>query len=171
MGAGNCWRTALYLVYSRFSADIARNNHTIFFHHQRADGYIPCWARQSHIGAAQIQMVVPIAATALETAELLGDEAFLAQAYAACTKWDDWLMANRNTRGTGLCEAFCEFATGHDNSPRFHGVPKKCPNEDAELVGRGLSSTNRLAHPLLVFALWQESRPPPPHGAMGAGDS
>lgn len=121
------------LIYSRFAPEIARNNHEVFFHHQRDDGYFPCWIRRTQVGSAQIQMVVPIAATALETAELLNDEAFLARAYHACGHWDRWLMAHRNSRGTGLCEAFCEFDTGHDNSPRFHGVPKKCPNEDATL--------------------------------------
>jgi hypothetical protein len=78
-------------------------------------------------------MVVPIARTALETAELLGDEAFLVNAYHACARWDLWLSRYRNTRGTDLCEAFCEYDTGHDNSPRFTGVPKKCPGDDASV--------------------------------------
>jgi hypothetical protein len=87
-------------------------------------------------------MVVPIAATALETAELLNDESFLARAYTACAKWDAWLRTHRNTRGTGLCEAFCEYDTGHDNSPRFHGLPKKCLHDDA----RQCSPTGKLPY-------------------------
>jgi hypothetical protein len=121
------------MVYGRFRPDIARNNHDVFFSLQRDDGYLPCWVRTKRIGSAQIQMVVPIAATALETAESLGDERLLSRAYAACAKWDGWLGAHRNTRGTGLCEAFCEYDTGHDNSPRFKDLPKKCPRDDARI--------------------------------------
>jgi hypothetical protein len=40
-------------------------------------------------------------------------------------------MRYRNTRRTGLCEGFCEYDTGHDNSPRWKGIPKQCPDRDA----------------------------------------
>jgi hypothetical protein len=119
------------LVYGHVAPEVAKANHVVFFHHQREDGYLPCWVRADRIGSAQIQMVVPIAATALETAELTGDEAFLQRAYDACARWDGWLARHRDTRGTGLCEAFCEYDTGHDNSPRFRGLPKRCPGDDA----------------------------------------
>jgi hypothetical protein len=119
------------LVYGRVRPEISRNNHDIFFSTQREDGYIHCWLRKTRIGSAQIQMVVPIAASALETSDMLGDEGFLAKAYSACGRWDAWLAAHRDTRGTGLCEAFCEYDTGHDNSPRFKDLPKKCPGDDA----------------------------------------
>ncbi len=121
------------LIYGKHRPDVARNNHDIFFRLQREDGYIPCWVRTDRRGSAQIQMTVPIAATALETADMTGDEALLSTAYAACSRWDAWLAEHRNTRGTGLCEAFCEYDTGHDNSPRFKGLPKKCPNDDARV--------------------------------------
>ncbi|GAK52946.1 hypothetical protein U14_04205 [Candidatus Moduliflexus flocculans] len=120
------------LIYGRFAPEIAIANHDIFFALQRDDGYFPCWVRTDRRGSAQIQMVVPIAATAWEVAEKTGREDFLARAYHACARWDDWLATYRNTRGTGLCELFCEYDSGHDNSPRFAaGVPKKCPNDDA----------------------------------------
>jgi hypothetical protein len=32
-----------------------------------------------------------------------------------------------------LCEAFCTFDTGHDNSPRWKGLPNECPNNDARI--------------------------------------
>ena len=126
------------LIYGRFFPVVAKANHEVFFHHQREDGYLPYRvslenSRDFPLGSSQIQMVVPIAKTALETAEQIGDEAFLEFAYQACVRWDRWLDRHRNTRGTGLCEAFCEYDTGHDNSPRFAGVPKKCPNDDASI--------------------------------------
>lgn len=126
------------LIYGKFVPSIAKANHEVFFHHQREDGYLPyrvSLENETHspIGSSQIQMVVPIARTALETADLTADEAFLSNAYKACVRWDRWLAKHRDTRGTGLCEAFCEFDTGHDNSPRFAGLPKKCPDNDASI--------------------------------------
>ncbi len=119
------------LAYAPFDPAVAVANHRAFFHFQREDGYLPCSIRQNRIGTGQIQMVVPIAATALETYQLTGDRAFLEEAYGACSRWEQWLRKYRNTRGAGLCEAFCEYDTGHDNSPRFQGIPKKCPDDDA----------------------------------------
>jgi len=127
------------LVYGRHAPEVARANHDVFFSHQQEDGYLPCWIRAEEAGRAQIQMVVPIAATALETADLIADEAFLARAYRACADWDRWLRRHRDTRGTGLCEAFCGFDTGHDGSPRFKGLPWECPDSNAAVcpkVGR-----------------------------------
>ena len=45
----------------------------------------------------------------------------------------------RDTRGTGLVEAFCTFDTGQDNSPRFAGVSDECPQHDAKLFTQGQS--------------------------------
>ena len=36
------------------------------------------------------------------------------------------------TRGTGLVEGFCTYDTGHDNSPRWQGIPPQCPDKDAK---------------------------------------
>jgi hypothetical protein len=76
-------------------------------------------------------MVVPIAATAWELAVLTGDEELLAKAYNACGRWDAWLRQYRDTRKTGLVEGFCTYDTGHDNSPRWRGIPNRCPEADA----------------------------------------
>jgi hypothetical protein len=76
-------------------------------------------------------MVVPIAATAWELARATGDDELLQKAYSACSRWDAWLLRYRNTRGTGLVEGFCTYDTGHDNSPRWAGVPNRCPDADA----------------------------------------
>jgi hypothetical protein len=120
--------------------EVARNSHRIFFRNQRADGQLPAYLnKRSGINFGQIQMVVPIAATALETARKLRDEAFLLEAYTACSRWDAWLSTYRNTRGTGLIEAFCTFDTGQDNSPRWAGVSDECPGHDAKRFTPGQS--------------------------------
>jgi len=119
------------LVYRKFRPDVARNSHLIFFKLQRPDGQFAADNKVSEIGFGQIQMVVPIAATAWELAEATQDEELLHAAYNSCSRWDAWLMRYRNTRGTGLIEGFCTYDTGHDNSPRWAGMPNGCPNKDA----------------------------------------
>jgi hypothetical protein len=111
-------------------ADVSLNTHRAFFALQREDGQLPAFM-WNHVGFAQIQMVVPIAATAWELAQLTRDEEFLATAYGACSRWDAWLRRYRDTRGTGLVEAFCGYDTGEDRSPRWKGVPNQCPDGDA----------------------------------------
>ena len=120
---------------------VARNQHLIFFSLQKEDGQLPyaVKTRSATNGAGsdggpawgQIQMVVPIAATAWELAQQTGDEELLERAYAACGRWDAWLRKYRDTRGMGLCEGFCTWDTGMDNSPRWKGEPNSCPDEDA----------------------------------------
>jgi hypothetical protein len=115
---------------------IARNNHMIFFALQREDGQLSASAKlsdpgQNAGGYGQIQMVVPIAATAWELAQLTDDDELLVTAYTACSRWDAWLRLYRDTRKTGLVEGFCTYDTGHDNSPRWAGIPNRCPDDDA----------------------------------------
>jgi len=119
------------LAYSLIRPDMARNNHLAFFAAQRADGQLPCWIRTDAAGFAQIQMVVPIAATAWELSQQTGDSELLEKAYRACSLWDAWLRRYRDTRRTGLCEGFCTWDTGEDNSPRWKGIPNRCPDGDA----------------------------------------
>ncbi len=119
------------LAYSAVRPDIARNNHLAFFALQREDGQLPCWVRTTGIGFGQIQMVVPIAATAWELSQETGDSELLEKAYGSCSRWDAWLRRYRDTRHTGLCEGFCTYDTGHDNSPRWSGIPNRCPDADA----------------------------------------
>jgi hypothetical protein len=109
----------------------ARNNHMAFFELQRADGQLPASVKTTENGYGQIQMVTPIAATAWELSELTGDEELLGAAYSACSRWDAWLRQYRDTRKTGLVEGFCTYDTGHDNSPRWKGIPNRCPDADA----------------------------------------
>lgn len=111
--------------------EVARANHTAFFELQKPDGQLPAYIWNTEIGFGQIQMVVPIAATAWELTQQTHDEEFLMAAYLACKGWDSWLRRYRNTRKTGLVEGFCTFDTGHDNSPRWAGMPNSCPTNDA----------------------------------------
>jgi hypothetical protein len=119
------------LVYASIRPDIARNNHMAFFANQREDGQLPCDVKQTEIGHGQIQMVVPIAATAWELAQETGDSHLLEAAYRSCSRWDAWLRRYRDTRHTGLCEGFCTYDTGMDHSPRWAGLPNRCPDADA----------------------------------------
>jgi len=111
--------------------EVSRNTHNAFFKLQREDGQLPAAVKMSDVGFGQIQMVVPIAATAWDLSQQLHDQAFLETAYKACSRWDAWLRRYRNTRGTGLVEAFCTYDTGQDNSPRWAGIPNRCPDADA----------------------------------------
>ena len=111
----------------------ARNNHMAFFQLQRPDGQLPASIKTTENGYGQIQMVVPIAATAWELSQLAGDEQLLTAAYTSCSRWDTWLRQYRDTRKTGLVEGFCTYDTGHDNSPRWRGIPNRCPNADARI--------------------------------------
>ncbi len=125
------------LVYRKVRPDVARAAHMTFFTLQRPDGQLPANNKLTEAGYGQIQMVVPIAATAWELARAIGDEALLQAAYDACGRWDAWLSTYRNTRGTGLTEGFCTYDTGHDNSPRWAGIPPQCPNKDARTYPAG----------------------------------
>lgn len=120
------------LVYRKFAPDVARASHQIFFALQKADGQFPAMKRMAAAGYGQIQMVVPIAATAWELARATGDSALLDQAYRACGLWDAWLRRYRDTRGTGLVEGFCTYDTGMDNSRRWLGIPDATPDRDAK---------------------------------------
>ena len=119
------------LVYSAIRPDVARNNHLAFFDLQREDGQLPCNIKLTEAGYGQIQTVVPIAATAWELCQQTHDGQLLEAAYSSCGRWDGWLRKYRDSRHTGLCEGFCTFDTGHDNSPRWAGIPNRCPDGDA----------------------------------------
>ena len=124
--------------------EIARNNHMAFFSLQKPDGQFPCAIKMTATGYGQLQMVVPIAETAWELAQINRDEEFLATAYAACSRWDAWLRQTRDTRKTGLTEGFCVYDTGHDNSPRWAGSPKQCPQGNAGLYDHSVIGLPRL---------------------------
>ena len=119
--------------------EIAKNTHRVFFALQREDGQMPASVRQRKVDWGQCQMVVPIASTAWDVAQESKDEEFLSEAYSASSRWDAWLRRYRDTRRTGLVEAFCTWDTGQDNSPRWQGVSDACPNSDARKCPTGQS--------------------------------
>ena len=111
---------------------VARANHMGFFALQTDEGQLPSSIKVSgEVGFGQLQMVVPIAATAWELVQRTHDDELLHAAYTACSRWDAWLRRYRDTRRTGLVEGFCTYDTGHDNSPRWKGIPNRCPDSDA----------------------------------------
>ena len=119
------------LAYAPVAPDVARRNHAAFFRHQREDGQFPSSISEKRVGFAQIQQVVPMAATGYELGVVTGDEELLELTYRAWEKWDRWISRHRDTRKRNVCEAFCEYDTGHDNSFRFRGLPKACPEREA----------------------------------------
>ena len=116
------------LTLAKDFPEIAKMSHRIFYIHQKENGQFPAAVKQDAIGYRQIQQVVPIAATALELARMTGDEAFLAESFAACAKWEAFLVRSRDPRHLDLLEVWCEFDTGHDCSPRFQNEPRNCPD-------------------------------------------
>ena len=125
------------LTIAEEAPEAALMSHRIFYIHQRPDGQFPYAVKGDRAGYRQIQQVVPIACTALELAEILGDEAFLAESFDACSKWEAWLVRNRDPRKLDLIEAWCTYDTGHDHSPRFAGCPDFCP-EGAGVMPRNV---------------------------------
>jgi hypothetical protein len=122
------------LIWAQLSGEVqvAEASHRIFYHYQKEDGQLPYSVKADRTGFSQIQMVVPIAATALDTFKLTRSRAFLEESYRACSRWDGWLIRYRDRRGQNLVELFCEYDTGHDNSARLRGLPKQCPGLDAK---------------------------------------
>ncbi len=111
--------------------ETALNSHRIFYRHQRPDGQFPAYILDDRIGYSQIQQVAPLARTAWDLAQRFGDEAFLRESYDACSRWEAWLIRHRDPRHLDLLEAWCEYDSGHDNSPRWHGYPQECPGHEA----------------------------------------
>ena len=128
------------LLYADYDLETAAASHEIFYAFQRADGLMPAMLRYDPVtqisgpGYGQLQIVYPLAASACALYEKGAGRDFLRRSYEACARYDDFLVKYRDTLGTGLVEMFCEYDTGHDNSPRVTdgGVPHACPGRDAK---------------------------------------
>ena len=135
------------LTLAPFLPEVALMSHRIFYLHQREDGQFPAYILGDRAGYSQIQQVVPIAATAWELAQMTGSGSFLQESYEACSRWEKWLVRHRDPRGLDLLEAWCEYDTGHDNSPRWKSVPKLCPREEARNCPDGVMPRRRTDPP------------------------
>lgn len=127
-----CWLESTGTInaelLSRFLPEVSEATYRSFARHQRTDGLFPYKLTENGPSFRQIQLVTPLARSvwnhyALHGGSRGGDKAFLREMYDAMTRYDGWLAANRNTRGTGCVEAFSAFDTGHDLSPRFWHAP------------------------------------------------
>ncbi|MCB2177961.1 MAG: hypothetical protein KQH57_19290 [Actinomycetales bacterium] len=130
-----CWvestATISTEVLGRFAPDVVTATHLRFAAHRRPDGLLPYKVTADGPAYAQIQIVTPLARTVWEHYLTTGSREYLREMVEAATGFDAWLRRRRDTRGTGAVEAFCTFDTGHDGSPRFWGVPDRCPDGDA----------------------------------------
>jgi len=116
----------------RFLPSVAAATFSLFADGMREDGLMPYKVTASGPSYRQIQMVTPLARSVWNHYRLNGrDRDWLRRMYRAMARFDGWLAAHRNTRGTGCVEAFCAFDTGHDLSPRFWHVPDTPHRGDA----------------------------------------
>lgn len=132
-----------------FLADVAPESawasQEVFMRYQRSDGLLPYsfslgFGQPGHPRCnipcrySQIQSVLPFARCALDIAKKCSrPERDFAAIYNASTQYDLWFEKFRVNRETGLPAMFCEYDTGHDNSPRVtdSGIPHCCPGDDA----------------------------------------
>ncbi|WP_027092421.1 MGH1-like glycoside hydrolase domain-containing protein [Cohnella thermotolerans] len=131
-----CWLESTGTInaelLSRFAPSVSEATYRSFAFHQRPDGMLPYKITENGPAYRQIQLVTPLARSVWNHYALHGrDVDFLRVMYRAMERYDAWLAANRDTRGTGCVEAFAAFDTGHDLSPRFWHVPDAPHRGDA----------------------------------------
>ena len=124
--AGACYK-AIWMEHNQdwfFLADMVPDNAwaalELFMKCQKENGLFPAVIRTSgEPRYRQIQSIWPFARCAFEIAKKLkkGEEDLLKICNAAAA-FDKWLGDFRDRKNLGLVEMFCEFDTGHDNSPR-----------------------------------------------------
>ena len=123
--------------------DIAWATVEVFLKRQRDDGLMPfcipkTYAPDAYFNADalywQVQSVFPFVRCAVEIAQMAKrPDADFERIYEAGCRYDAWFRRFRDRAGTGLVEMFCEYDTGHDDSPRVTdgGLPHSCPGDDA----------------------------------------
>ena len=106
----------------------------LFMERQKENGLFPVVVRTTgETFYRQIQNVWPFARCAFEIAKKINKgEEELKRIYRCAVLFDRWLGEYRDHKKLGLVEMFCEFDTGHDNSPRVTdgGLPRNM-NPDA----------------------------------------
>ncbi len=129
--------------------ETARANHMAFFAQQKEDGQLPASIKLADkvgtsAGYGQIQMVVPIAATAWDIFQLTHDQELLETAYKSCSSWDAWLRQYRDTRKTGLVRRLLHLRHRHGQLPALERRPQPVPRRRRPHV----PSRSRRAAPL-----------------------
>ena len=138
--AGACYN-GIWMEHNQdwfFLADIYPENAwaavELFMERQKANGLFPVVVRTTgETFYRQIQNVWPFARCAFEIAKKLDKGEYdLKRIYRSAVLFDKWLGEFRDHKKLGLVEMFCEFDTGHDNSPRVTdgGLPHNM-NPDA----------------------------------------
>ncbi|MBI4975937.1 MAG: hypothetical protein HZC28_00550 [Spirochaetes bacterium] len=128
---------------AEYHPEAAWASQQVFMDHQREDGLLPFMFPLQMKGSYfntpvpywHVQCIYPFARCALEIAVKLGkDEKTFDSIYRCASKYDDWFVKFRNRSGSGLVEMYCEWDTGHDNSPRVMdgGIPHGCPDKEAK---------------------------------------
>lgn len=111
------------LVWAELSGDscVAVNETMLFINGQRDDGHFPFVVGDGNKRYSQLQECVSFASLCNEVYDMTLDRDYLNRAYVACSKWDEWLVANR-MGDHGLIEMYCGYDTGHDHSGRLVGM-------------------------------------------------
>ena len=109
----------------------------LFMEKQKENGLFPVAVMtDGRVGYKQIQNIWPFARCAFQIARKLnkGENEFR-RIYHAAAKFDHFLGQYRDHKNLGLVEMFCEYDTGHDNSPRVMdgNLPRNIP-EGAEFM-------------------------------------
>ncbi len=114
----------------------------LFLRRQREDGLLPFCLPRDPVGGFfkapavywQVQTVFSFVRGAVAIAEKAHrPEEDFRRIYDVGCRYDQWFRRHRDRSGTGLVEMYCEYDTGHDNSPRVidGGIPHSCPENDA----------------------------------------
>lgn len=138
--AGACYK-GIWMEHNQdwfFLADMFPENAwaavELFMKFQKENGLFPVGLRLTGEGFyRQVQQIWPFARCAFEIARKLNKgEEDLKRIYRAATAYDKWLDEYRDHKKLGLVDMFCEFDTGHDQSPRGTdgGLPRNV-NPDA----------------------------------------
>jgi hypothetical protein len=130
----------LFLV--NYAPEEAWASQDVFMKYQQNDGLFPfammSAVRPDELSApalySHLQCVYPFTRCAMQIAiETKRQIKDFKRIYSAGCRYDQWIEKNRNRAGTGLVEAYCEWDTGHDNSPRVTDgkIPHSCPDNYA----------------------------------------
>ena len=111
------------VVWAELSGDTstAFGQMDLFFDYQKPDGQLPLAVRDKP-SYGQTQECVSIGSLCLDLLRLKNDEKTAEKWYSGILRWVEWLKKYRMITERGLCEMFCGYDVGHDNSGRLDGM-------------------------------------------------